>query len=77
MILKKKIKGATRQYGCMGAIDFETPKQSLTFIKKMREAGYILEDGSENVSTAVFCLPFIFKDHDLFEEAIECITKDM
>ena len=36
--------------------------------------GYILEDGSENVSTAVFCLPFIFKDHDLFEEAIkECI----
>ena len=58
----------------MGAIDFETPKQSLTFIKKMREAGYILEDGSENISTAVFCLPFIFKDHDLFEEAIkECI----
>ena len=70
----KKIKGATRQYGCMGAIDFETPKQSLTFIKKMRKLGYILEDGSENVSTAVFCLPFIFKDHDLFEEAIkECI----
>ena len=73
----KQIKGVTRQYGNMGAIDFETPKQSLTFIKKMREAGYILEDGSENVSTAVFCLPFIFKDHDLFEEAIECITKDM
>ena len=63
----KQIKGVTRQYGNMGAIDFETPKQSLTFIKKMREAGYILEDGSENVSTAVFCLPFIFKDHDLFE----------
>ena len=73
----RKIKGVTRQFGNMGAIDFETPKQSLTFIKKMREAGYILEDGSENVSTAVFCLPFIFKDHDLFEEAIECITKDM
>ena len=73
----KQIKGVTRQYGNMGAIDFETPKQSLTFIKKMREAGYILEDGSENVSTAVFCLPFIFKDHDLFEEAIECIIKDM
>ena len=73
----KQIKGVTRQYGNMGAIDFETPKQSLTFIKKMREAGYILEDGSENVSTAVFCLPFIFKEHDLFEEAIECITKDM
>ena len=73
----KQIKGVTRQFGNMGAIDFETPKQSLTFIKKMREAGYILEDGSENVSTAVFCLPFIFKDHDLFEEAIECITKDM
>jgi len=73
----KQIKGVTRQYGNMGAIDFETPKQSLTFIKRMREAGYILEDGSENVSTAVFCLPFIFKDHDLFEEAIECITKDM
>ena len=73
----KQIKGVTRQYGNMGAIDFETPKQSLTFIQRMREAGYILEDGSENVSTAVFCLPFIFKDHDLFEEAIECITKDM
>ena len=70
----KQIKGVTRQFGNMGAIDFETPKQSLTFIKKMREAGYILEDGSENVSTAVFCLPFIFKDHDLFEKAIEeCI----
>ncbi len=70
----KQIKGATRQFGNMGAIDFETPKQSLTFIKKMREIGYILEDGSENVSTAVFCLPFIFKDHELFEEAIkECI----
>ena len=73
----KQIKGTTRQYGCMGAIDFETPKQSLTFIKKMREAGYILEDGSENVSTAVFCLPFIFKDHDKFQEAIECTIKDM
>ena len=50
----KQIKGVTRQYGNMGAIDFETPKQSLTFIKKMREAGYILEDGSENVSTTYF-----------------------
>jgi len=70
----KQIKGATRQYGCMGAIDFDTPKQSLTFIKKMRERGYILEDGSENVSTAVFCLPFIFQEHNDFEEAIkECI----
>ena len=70
----KQIDGVTRQYGCMGAIDFESPKQSLTFIKNMREVGYILEDGSENVSTAVFCLPYIFKDHDLFEEAIkECI----
>ena len=40
----------------------------------MREAGYILEDEVENVSTAVFCLLFIFKGHDLFEEAIkECI----
>ena len=73
----KQINGITRQYGCMGAIDFETPKQSLTFIKKMREKGYILEDGSENVSTAVFCLPFIFKDHDLFEEAIKCTITDM
>ena len=70
----KQIKGVTRQFGNMGALDFETPKQSLTFIKKMREKGYILEDGSENVSTAVFCLPFIFQDHELFEEAIkECI----
>ena len=40
----------------------------------MREKGYILEDGSANVSTAVCCLPFIFQDHELFEEAIkECI----
>ena len=73
----KQIKGVTRQYGCMGAIDFETPKQSLTLIKRMREAGYIMEDGAENVSTAVFCLPFIFKDHDEFQEAIECTIKDM
>jgi len=67
---------ATRQFGCMGAIDFETPKQSLTFIKKMREQGFILEDGSENVSTAVFCLPYIISDDDfdLFERAIkECM----
>ena len=48
-------------------IDFETPKQSLTFIKKMRER-YILEDASENVSTAVFCLPFIFQEHNDFEK---------
>ena len=69
-----QIKTATRQTGCMGTIDFETPKQSLTFIKKMREQGYILEDGSENVSTAVFCLPFIFTEHENFEEAIkQCI----
>jgi len=73
----KKIKGVTRQFGCMGAIDFETPKQSLTFIKKMREIGYILEDGSENVATAVFCLPYIFKDHTEFEEAIKCIITDI
>jgi hypothetical protein len=60
----------------MGAIDFETPKQSLTFIKNMREQGFILEDGSENVSTAVFCLPYIISDDDfdLFERAIkECM----
>ena len=70
---------ATRQYGCMGAIDFETPKQSLTFIKKMREEGYILEDGSENVSTAVFCIPYIMQkqDFDDFEETMKCIIKDM
>ena len=73
----KQINGVTRQFGCMGAIDFETPKQSLTFIKKMREIGYILEDGSENVSTAVFCLPYIFKDHTEFEEAIKCTITDI
>ena len=40
----------------------------------MRERGYILEDGSENVSTSVFCLTFIFQEHNDFEEAIkECI----
>lgn len=73
----KQINGITRQYGCMGAIDFETPRQSLTFIKKMREKGYILEDGSENVSTAVFCLPYIFQEHNEFEEAIKCTITDM
>ena len=57
-----------RQIGCMGAIDFETPKQSLTFIKKMRERGYIMEDGSENTTTAVYCLPYIMtrSDYELF-----------
>jgi putrescine---pyruvate transaminase len=73
----KQINGITRQYGCMGAIDFETPRQSLTFIKKMRGLGYILENGSENVSTAVFCLPYIFKDHNEFEEAIKCTITDI
>ena len=53
-----------RQIGCMGAIDFETPKQSLTFIKKMRERGYIMEDGSENTTTAVYCLPYIMNRSD-------------
>ena len=57
-----------RQIGCMGAIDFETPKQSLTFIKKMKERGYIMEDGSENTTTAVYCLPYIMtrSDYELF-----------
>ena len=73
----KQINGITRQYGCMGAIDFETPRQSLTFIKKMREKGYILEDGSENVSTAVFCLPYVFQEHNEFEEAIKCTITDI
>jgi adenosylmethionine-8-amino-7-oxononanoate aminotransferase len=62
-----------RQIGCMGAIDFETPKQSLTFIKKMREKGYILEDGSENPTTAVYCLPYIItrKDYELFIKTMQ------
>ena len=65
-----------RQIGCMGAIDFETPKQSLTFIKKMRERGYILEDGSENMTTAVYCLPYIMTQedyHKFMENIKECI----
>ena len=73
----QQVKGITRQIGCMGAVDFETPKQSLTFIKKMREKGYILEDGSENITTAVFCLPYIFQDYSEFEEAIKCTITDI
>tara|TARA_B100000959_G_C14945155_1_gene609535 strand:+ start:630 stop:1742 length:1113 start_codon:yes stop_codon:yes gene_type:complete len=68
-----------RQVGCMGAIDFETPKESLTFIKKMRKKGYILEDGSENPTTAVYCLPYIMPDEDYkkFMEVIKCTITDM
>jgi adenosylmethionine-8-amino-7-oxononanoate aminotransferase len=68
-----------RQIGCMGAIDFETIKQSLTFIKKMRKKGYIMEDGSENSTTAVYCLPYIMKDMDYYDfmEVIKCTITDM
>ena len=58
----KQINGATRQYGCMGAIDFETPKQSLTFIKKMRERGYILEDVLKMFQRLYFVYLLSFKN---------------
>ena len=64
-----------RQIGCMGGIDFETSKQSLTFIKKMRERGYVMEDGSENITTAVYCLPYIMTrgDYELFVENMQAV----
>ena len=65
-----------RQIGCMGAIDFETPKQTLTFLKKMRKEGYIMEDASENMTTAVYCLPYIMTQedyHNFMETIQECI----
>ncbi len=71
--LKLKNVKEHRQVGCMGAIDFETTRQSLTFIKKMRDRGYIMEDGSENSTTAVYCLPYIITqgDYELFVENMQ------
>lgn len=54
----------SRQIGCMGAIDFVSPKKSLSFLRKMRQRGYILEYGSENINTIVYCLPYIFSNED-------------
>ena len=64
---------AHRQVGCMGAIDFGTVKNSLKFIKSMRERGYIMEDGSENSTTTVYCLPYIMskKDYILFVNTMQ------
>jgi|TARA_B110000858_G_scaffold123962_1_gene141395 putrescine aminotransferase len=71
--LKLKYVKKHRQIGCMGAIDFETTRESLKFIKKMRERGYIMEDGSENTTTAVYCLPYIItrEDYVLFIENMQ------
>jgi hypothetical protein len=59
-----KSKDITRQIGCMGAIDFNSSKRSLKFLKDMLNDGYILEYGSENINTIVYCLPYIMKEND-------------
>ena len=48
----------------MGAIDFNSSKRSLKFLKDMLNDGYILEYGSENINTIVYCLPYIMKEND-------------
>jgi acetylornithine/N-succinyldiaminopimelate aminotransferase len=59
-----KSKDITRQIGCMGAIDFNSSKRSLKFLKDMLTDGYILEYGSENINTIVYCLPYIMEKND-------------
>ena len=59
-----KEKNITRQIGCMGAIDFDSSKKSLTFLKNMLNEGYILEYGSQNINTIVYCLPYIMVSED-------------
>ena len=65
-LIKKfyKEKNITRQIGCMGAIDFDSSKKSLSFLKNMLNEGYILEYGSENINTIVYCLPYIMSSED-------------
>jgi adenosylmethionine-8-amino-7-oxononanoate aminotransferase len=53
-----------RIVGCMGAIEFYKKTDSLKFVNKIREKGYITENASENLNSVVYCLPYILSDND-------------
>ena len=71
-----KNKNITRQVGCMGAIDFDSSKKSLKFLKDMLNDGYILEYGSENLNTIVYCLPYIMNKTD-YENFLNTVDKNL
>lgn len=53
-----------RIVGCMGSIEFYKKTDSLRFVKKIRERGYMIENASENLNSVVYCLPYILSDND-------------
>jgi len=65
-----------RHIGCMGAIQFTRMSQAFKFIRVMREKGYMLEVGSENVSSVCYCLPYIMSDHD-YKQFMHTISETM
>jgi adenosylmethionine-8-amino-7-oxononanoate aminotransferase len=71
-----KNKNITRQVGCMGAIDFESSKKSLKFLKDMLNEGYILEYGSENLNTIVYCLPYIMNETE-YNNFLNTVEKNL
>jgi len=71
-----KSENITRQIGCMGAIDFDSSKRSLKFLKDMLDDGYILEYGSENINTIVYCLPYIMKEEN-YTKFLKILNKNI
>lgn len=71
-----KSENITRQIGCMGAIDFDSSKRSLKFLKDMLDDGYVLEYGSENINTIVYCLPYIMKEED-YTKFLKILNKNI
>ena len=71
-----KNKNITRQIGCMDAIDFDSSKKSLKFLKNMLIDGYILEYGSENLNTIVYCLPYIMNETD-YNDFLNTVDKNL
>ena len=71
-----KSENITRQIGCMGAIDFNSSKRAFKFLKDMLDDGYILEYGSENINTIVYCLPYIMKEKD-YNNFLNTINKNL
>lgn len=71
-----KSENVTRQIGCMGAIDFDSSKRSLKFLKDMLDDGYILEYGSENINTIVYCLPYIMKEEN-YTKFLKILNKNI
>lgn len=63
LISDSKIK-EHRIAGCMGAIEFYKKTDSLRFVNKIRDRGYVVENASENINSVVYCLPYIMTDHD-------------